>query len=101
MSPRPVYLPQAFFWQKDEEAIGRIHTFFPSVYGIENALSGALMNAEPECPFLHSSRYCFKMPRSSFLSAHLTYHSTERLDKNRVYAIVYLSLTILHKGGGK
>jgi len=51
MSPRPVYLPQAFFWQKDEEAIGRIHTFFPSVYGIENALSGALYECRTRVPF--------------------------------------------------
>ncbi len=45
---RAVHLPTGVFpAQKTEEAIARIRTFFPSVHGIENALSGALMNAGP------------------------------------------------------
>ena len=45
---KAVHLPTGVFPAKrTEEAIARIRTFFPSVHGIENALSGALMNAGP------------------------------------------------------
>lgn len=45
---RAVHLPTGVFpARKTEETIARICTFFPAVHGIENAVSGALMNAGP------------------------------------------------------
>ena len=48
ITTKAIHLPTGVFpAERTEEAIARIRTFFPAVVGIENALSGALMNAGP------------------------------------------------------
>jgi opine dehydrogenase len=45
---RACHLPTGVFpARRTEEAVRKIHAFFPSVHAIEDALSGALMNAGP------------------------------------------------------
>jgi len=48
ITTKAIHLPTGVFpAKKTQETIARIREFFPAVFGIENVLSGALMNAGP------------------------------------------------------